>query len=130
LESRRLFYRLERRLRGIKLNERHRHSYLVEKLYTAYLENERLSEVMAVNALSRSAIVSHPRVDIGSEQDSVMKILHEIKACVPYLTKGKTLKDSLEEERQRTIEEYKAYVRSRFETEEEYQEFMRKRANG
>lgn len=89
-----------------------------------------MAGILSTSAISRSALLSHPGIDIGSEQESVMKMLHALRSCTPYITKGSTLKDELEEDRQKLIDEYKQYVRSHFDTDEEYEEYMRKRKNG
>ena len=130
MDSRRLFYRLERRLRGIELKDTHRHSILVEKLYADFLEKDRIREVLTANAISKAAIVSHERVDLEKEQQSVLEILHSLRGTVPYLSGGKTLKEEIAEERQAVVERYTEYVRSHFDTEEEFQEYVRKQRDG
>lgn len=131
MESRRLFYRLEKRVRGLDTDtEKHRHGPLVEKLYTSYFEKERIQAILTTNVLSKSALISHANVDISTEQDSVIETLHAVRGCLPYLTAGRTLKDEIEEERNSLIEEYEQYVRSHFDTEEEYQEYVRKQSDG
>jgi hypothetical protein len=87
------------------------------------MEKKQVSELLSTQILSKSAVMSHNRVDIESEQGKLLKAMHSLRGCIPYLTQGRTLADELEEERKQGIKEYHQYLRDTL-GDDEYHEYL------
>ena len=115
------------RLRGVTVHkESHRHSYLSEILYGAYLENNVLRELIGIQSLAKASTSSHSDVDLEKACEPLYKMLHALRSTIPYLTEGKSHTEALEQERARAIEEYHEYVRNTL-GDEKYHEYLREK---
>lgn len=107
MASRRLYYRVAARLRGLDLEHgRFEFSGLRTALYYDIMELEHVVAVDRALMLSRSAVAASPAVDFGKAMDTVKSLRERVAGALPYMTPTAVSVQQANEEYARRYKEY------------------------
>lgn len=83
------------------------HSGLVLKLRAEVIESEILLGTRLAYMQAAAALHSHPATDIEKSGDAINKQYFDALATIPYMTQGRTSKEMLSVEREKSVARYK-----------------------
>ena len=107
MASRRLYYRVAARLRGLDLEtDTFEFSGLRAALYYDFMELEKIFERDSVMLLSRSSVLASGEVDFKQQVKTVAALRETVDSRIPYLTKGVDGKPAAEMEREAAAKRY------------------------